>query len=165
MPMNSAVREILPQKRLSWATRYSRSNTSRASRSGRLISFSPRTPVGVAGTSVADSAGSMSAVISPSGIARGQDHQPLDIVAQLADVARPVVQLQNGQRVVGDLTARHAGRQRHLFHEIFDQLGNVLAPLGQRGNADRHHDEPVEEVFAQRPLLDRRRQIAARTRR
>ena len=49
MPMNSAVREILLEKRLSCAIRYSRSNTSRASRRGRLISFSPRTPAGVAG--------------------------------------------------------------------------------------------------------------------
>ena len=35
MPMKLAVREILPPKRTIWALRYSRSNTSRASRSGR----------------------------------------------------------------------------------------------------------------------------------
>src|SRR5208282_1226068 len=34
MPMNAAVREILPPKRMIWASRYSRSNSSRASRSG-----------------------------------------------------------------------------------------------------------------------------------
>ena len=32
MPTNSAVREMLPPKRLIWARRYSRSNASRASR-------------------------------------------------------------------------------------------------------------------------------------
>src|SRR5438270_63063 len=67
MPMNSAVREILPPKRLICATRYSRSNTSRASRSGRLISRSPPAPFGVDGTSAPTSEGSMSAVISASG--------------------------------------------------------------------------------------------------
>ena len=37
MPMKAAVREILPPKRMIWALRYSRSNTSRASRSGRAM--------------------------------------------------------------------------------------------------------------------------------
>src|SRR5438270_167173 len=34
MPMNEAVREMLPEKRLIWILRYSRSNASRASRNG-----------------------------------------------------------------------------------------------------------------------------------
>src|SRR5206468_7868429 len=34
MPMNEAVREMLPEKRRIWILRYSRSNASRASRSG-----------------------------------------------------------------------------------------------------------------------------------
>ena len=67
MPMNSAVREILPPKRLICATRYSRSNTSRASRNGKLISFSPPAPFGVAGTRAPISDGSISAVTSASG--------------------------------------------------------------------------------------------------
>src|SRR5436190_23505653 len=37
MPMKLAVREILPPKRRIWALRYSRSNTSRASRSGKAM--------------------------------------------------------------------------------------------------------------------------------
>src|SRR6476646_7763948 len=37
MPTNSAVREMLPPKRLIWASRYSRSKISRASRSGSDI--------------------------------------------------------------------------------------------------------------------------------
>ena len=42
---------------------------------------------------------------------RRQDQQPLDDVAQLADVARPVVALQRGQRVLADRRAS-AGRWR-----------------------------------------------------
>ena len=37
------------------------------------------------------------------GIAAGEDHQPLDVVAQLAHVARPVVRLQHGDGVLADL--------------------------------------------------------------
>src|SRR5271166_3710545 len=37
MPTNAAVREILPPKRVTWAIKYSRSKTSRASRSGRVM--------------------------------------------------------------------------------------------------------------------------------
>src|SRR5882672_9819029 len=50
IPTNSAVREILPPKRLIWARRYSRSNISRASRSGRPIRCSPPLPFGRFGT-------------------------------------------------------------------------------------------------------------------
>ena len=37
IPMNVAVREILPEKRRIWTFRYSRSNVSRASRKGAPI--------------------------------------------------------------------------------------------------------------------------------
>ena len=47
MPTNSAVREMLPPKRLTWARRYSRSKISRASRSGIDIRCSPPALPGV----------------------------------------------------------------------------------------------------------------------
>src|ERR1700712_3947024 len=115
MPMNSAVREMLPEKRAICATRYSRSKISRASRSAKLISFSPPAPFGVVGTSAPISEGNISDVTSCSGsgcgprpphlgvqhlgldhllrIGVGEDHQPFDVVPQLPDVARPVVRL------------------------------------------------------------------------
>src|SRR5713101_4573505 len=37
MPTKAAVREMLPPKRVTWANRYSRSNTSRASRNGKVM--------------------------------------------------------------------------------------------------------------------------------
>src|SRR5689334_23804058 len=41
---------------------------------------------------------------------------------------------------------RQSGRDRNLVHEIVDQLGNVLAPLGQWRDADRDHGQAVIEV-------------------
>src|SRR6478735_6281963 len=90
MPTNSAVREMLPPNRLIWATRYSRSKTSRASRKGSPMRCSP----------------------------------------QLAHVAGPVVRLQHGHGVLADQALGQPRGLRDLVHEIFDQVGNILAPLG-----------------------------------
>ena len=98
-------------------------------------------------------------------IAAGQDHQPLDIVAQLADVARPVMRLQHRHRVLADPALRQAGRGRDLVHEIVDQIGDILAPLRQRRHADRHDGQPVIKVLAEPPVGDLRLQIARRSRR
>ena len=65
MPMKAAVREMLPEKRSICALRYSRSNTSRASRSGSaIIRSAPRL---VAWSVTMASAGSMLAVIGSDG--------------------------------------------------------------------------------------------------
>ena len=160
MPTNSAVREMLPPKRLICATRYSRSNTSRASRSGSPIRCSPPLPFGMLGTIEPTSGGSMLALSTASGIAAGQNHQPLDIVAQLAHVARPVVRLQHRHGVLADAPLGQAGRLRNLVHEIVDQVGDVLAPLGQRRHADRHHRQAVIEVLAEFSVGDLRFEIA-----
>ena len=42
-------------------------------------------------------------------IAAGQDHDALDIVAELADIAGPVVGLQDGNRILGKFAQRLAG--------------------------------------------------------
>ena len=47
-----------------------------------------------------------------------------------------------------------------LLDEIVDQDGNVLAPLAERGQADRDHLQPVVEVAAERARLDRLLQVA-----
>jgi hypothetical protein len=38
-----------------------------------------------------------------------EDHQALDVVAELAHVARPVVRLQHGERVLANAARRDAG--------------------------------------------------------
>ena len=54
-----------------------------------------------------------------------------------ASASAPIVRL--GRPVICEI----------CVHEIFDQLGNVLAPLGERRHADRHHREPVIEILAE----------------
>src|SRR4029077_3267218 len=76
-----------------------------------------------------------------------KDHHPLHIVAKLPDVAGPYVRLQHGHCVLADLTFRQTGRGRYLVHEIVDQFRNVLATFREWRNADRHHRQPVVEVF------------------
>ena len=82
-------------------------------------------------------------------IAAGKDHQPFDVVAQLAHVARPVVRLQHRHGVLADLPLGQAGGLRNLLHEIFDELRNVLAALRQRRHADRHDRQAVIEILAE----------------
>src|SRR5215475_578618 len=67
MPTNSAVREILPPKRLICASRYSRSKISRASRKGRDIKCSAPLPFGIEGTIEPTSWGSMFALMAALG--------------------------------------------------------------------------------------------------
>jgi hypothetical protein len=57
----------------------------------------------------------------------------LDHVAQLADIARPVIALQRDDRVGSDLGRRHAAFAGVMRNEMLDQHGDVLAPVGQRG--------------------------------
>ena len=117
MPMNSAVREILPPKRLICATRYSRSNTSRASRKRQAHQLLAAGPGRHRGHQRADFGGQHGGGDLRFGIAGREDHQTFDVVAQLADVARPIVRLQNRHRIVADLALRHAHRRRDLIHE------------------------------------------------
>ncbi len=64
---------------------------------------SPPLPPGMLGTIEPTSCGSMLEVIDRIRPAAGQDHQPLDVVAKLADVARPDMRLQHGHGVLADL--------------------------------------------------------------
>src|SRR6185437_14374797 len=63
MPMKLAVRLILPAKRLTCASRYSRSNTSRASRKGSAMISPPLAHFSTVGVMAPISGGSMSARI------------------------------------------------------------------------------------------------------
>ncbi len=56
---------------------------------------------------------------------------------------------------------RPAGR-RDLVHEVGDQLGNVLAPLGEARHPDRHDAQPVKQVLAEAAGRDLAREIARR---
>ena len=48
-----------------------------------------------------------------------------------------------------------------IFKKVLNELGNVLAPLGERGHPDRHDRQPVEQVLAEPPLGDRLGEVPA----
>src|SRR5262245_63268133 len=93
-------------------------------------------------------------------VAAAQDHRAFDDVAQLADVAGPVV-----------TEHQSLGLRRHALDaavepliEVADEMSNekqyVLATFAQRRQRDRHHVQAVEEVFAEAPALNLVLQIA-----
>ena len=148
MPTNVAVREMLPPKRVTWASRYSRSKTSRASRSGSCMISPPLLPAQHRRRILADIAGQHVGADRPAA-RRRQDQQPLDDVAQLADVARPVVALQRGQRVLAHRPGRQAGGVGDAPQQIGRQLRDVLAALAERRHAQRHHVQAMEQLLAE----------------
>src|SRR6266508_424394 len=72
------------------------------------------------------------------GLAACQNHDALDIVAELANVARPIVRLQNRNGVLGELAERLTGGMREGTAEILNEAWNVLAPLRKRRNPHRN---------------------------
>src|SRR6185312_14229479 len=89
-----------------------------------------------------------------------QDHDPLDVVAQLPDVSGPDMGLQDRHGILPDLALRQAGRGRDLVHEIVYQFGDVLATFREWRYPDRHHRQPVIEILAETSLGDLLFQIA-----
>ena len=83
--------------------------------------------------------------------ARG--HQPLHQVLELADVARPPVVLQHGQRGGGHALHVFAEACVVAREEEAHQLGQVFDAFAQRRDADRDDVDAVVEVFAERPFL------------
>ena len=166
MPTNSAVREMLPLKRLICAVRYSRSKTSRASRSGSDMMCAPPC-AGVEGRISPISFGSMSAVMTASGsprvriisrstLLRSWRRFPGQSCACSTAIASSPI-LRSGRPVALESCA----------HEIGYQLGDVLAPLGKRGHAQRHDAQPMEKVLAEAPFpiaASRSRAVEERTR-
>ena len=111
MPTNSAVREMLPPKRLICATQiFALEHLARvAQRQAHQV---------LAAIAVRHARHHRADVlrqhrwpmIDGIRLAARQDHQPLDVVAQLAHIAGPVMRLQHRHRVVADLALRQAGR-------------------------------------------------------
>ena len=83
------------------------------------------------------------------------------LLLQLAHVAGPVVRLQHGDRVLADAARREARGLRELAHEVLDEIGDVLAPLGETRHAQRHHVQAVIEILAEAPLAHVALEVAA----
>ena len=80
-----------------------------------------------------------------------EDHRPLDGVGQLADIARPVVVLEQLPRVAGEAlnVAVHGGAA--FFQQQLGEGQDAGAALPQGGQADRQDVDTVIEVFAELP--------------
>src|SRR5258707_7944353 len=76
-----------------------------------------------------------------------QDHGALDYILQFANVTRPVVILEQIQRSLIDVLDFLASRLRVTIDEVFNQQGNVVDALAQRGDLNREDIEPVEQVL------------------
>ena len=88
-----------------------------------------------------------------------QQQRPAHHVFQLADVARPAVDAQPGQRAFADprhLRARGSVAQQHRHRQRCD----ILAPLAQRREGEGEHVEAIEQVGAEPALGDFGGQIA-----
>ena len=78
-----------------------------------------------------------------------EDHDALDQVAQLADVAGPVVLLEGGEGVFVHFYAGTAVLLAELEEELLDQQGDVFLAVAQRRDEEGDDVEAVEEVFAE----------------
>src|SRR5207245_3627017 len=84
----------------------------------------------------------------------GEDEGAVDQVLQLAHVAGPIVAAQPVQRGARELLAGIVllVEQRE---EVLGEQVYVLPPVAQRGQRDREHVEPVEQVLTELALGDR----------
>ncbi len=87
---------------------------------------------------------------------------PCDAVLELADVARPVIR---GEKLYGwgadpcDVTVVDLGI---LFDEVIGEERNVAFAFSKRRQVDGKDVEPVVEILAESPLLDRLLKVRVR---
>src|SRR5207245_3003770 len=89
-----------------------------------------------------------------------QDGGPLEHVAQLAHVARPVVRDQRGLRLFGQAGGGTDERACEVLQEGVGEQGDVALPFAQRWDPDLEHVQPVIEVLAELSTLDRLPEVA-----
>ena len=88
-----------------------------------------------------------------------QNHGPLDHILQLTDVARPVVGLQQIQRLLvnrADGLARPGGV---AVHEVFDEHQDVVLAFSKGRHLDGEHVEPIEQVLSEASIRHRGAEI------
>ena len=73
---------------------------------------------------------------------------PHDLGAELADVARPGIAAEGGER----LALGHQGQLPHLAEEVGDEQWHIARPLSQRRDPQRRPPQPIVEVLAEGPL-------------
>ncbi len=87
-------------------------------------------------------------------LAAGQDDRALDDVAHLADVARPVVLLEDARRGRIERGDRLVVAVVELGEERLHQQRQVVLAQAERRQLDGEHVQPVVQVLAQLAVLD-----------
>src|SRR6185503_16228619 len=93
-----------------------------------------------------------------------QDHGALDHVLELADVARPVVALQQSRLLLRQRQRPMTEFLARALEEVTRDLNDVVTALAQRRHLDRENAEPVEQVLTESPFGDGLLEIAVRRR-
>src|SRR5215510_11263837 len=93
-------------------------------------------------------------------VAAAQEHRAFDDVAQLADVAGPVVTEQQSLGLRRHTLDAAVEPLIEVADEMSDERQYVLAAFAQRRQRDRHYVQAVEEVFAEAPAFDLVLQVA-----
>src|SRR5882724_8239001 len=84
----------------------------------------------------------------------------LEHVAQLADVAGPVVAAEDALRVGTDADALLSEVAAQAVEDAASQDGDILAPVAQRRNVELQSADPVVEILAEPALLNGGAQLA-----
>jgi hypothetical protein len=77
-----------------------------------------------------------------------EDHGALDGVLQFADVPRPAARADRRHRGRRESVGAHAVLVRGTHEKILRQEHRVAIALAKWRHVDRHHVEPVVEIFA-----------------
>src|SRR4030095_1207092 len=77
---------------------------------------------------------------------------------------RPVMGLEQVERLLADASNSLAGLLRISFDEIFHEQSNITTPIAKRRDLNRNDIEPVEQVGAEDPVPDGGREVSVRRR-
>src|SRR6185503_5935405 len=88
--------------------------------------------------------------------------QAFDHVLELANIAWPRVLGQRLHRLGRHAIDARAARRGELREELLHEHGNVFATITQRRNDDVNDVEAIEQILAERALLDHLAQVTVR---
>src|SRR5262245_13801771 len=101
-------------------------------------------------------------ILGRDAVAGNHDHQPLDHVPQLADVARPAVSLHGRGRAGIERLQTSAVFPRKFRHEVIGQDGNVLLPVAKWRHEDRNDVQPEIQILSKPSLPNLGLQVLVR---
>src|SRR2546428_7011446 len=91
-----------------------------------------------------------------------EDERSFDHVLELSDVARPVIILEDRERLRADALDRLAELRRDFSDEVRGQQRDIVRPLPEGRELNRNDVQPVEEVLSQDAVGDRLADVAVR---